>query len=147
MRFPDALVPHDGGVDLGYYMQNNSISQTFTLKNVDLANSSSAAISFNASYIGLGGSVKYRFNNGTWRTAPYPQPDDNAGWVGFVSQIPMSDLHQGNNTLEFQPHGVISWQPNDIVLSNIDLDIVPTTAPPSITPMPSTNITPDSKPE
>lgn len=130
---PDALTPVTitrlAGLNLGYHMQNSSIGPAFTLHNVDLTGASDAVLSFNATYIGLGGSVNYRFNGGPWRQVPYPMPTNADDWVGFVAPVAISDLRPGDNTLEFQPHGVVSWTPNDSVLANVDLEISAAASP------------------
>jgi hypothetical protein len=71
--------------------------------------------------------IEYRFNGGAW-TAPRPEPayaamvHDSTWWSGLVLPVPLSDLRQGDNTLELTTRNANKSYP--VVVSNLDLLVV-----------------------
>jgi hypothetical protein len=91
--------------------------RVFTLEGVDLAGASSASLDLNLWGFVPTTSVAYRFNGGATHKIDHPYPDSDQRWRTHSLLVPMSDLHQGSNTLEF-----LTTQSN-LVLANIGLTV------------------------
>lgn len=139
---PDSLAPADHAgdravqaVSVGYLVADaaDGPAQTLRLKNVDLTNAVSARLSVSAWYLitpGFGGPLsdyvlRYRLNGKTWRNRPLSASeqalfaDKGNGQIGQMLEVPLSDLVQGDNTLEFVTVNVPRSYPPFV--QNIDL--------------------------
>lgn len=126
------------GIPAGMYNPESKIAP-FQLMNVDTTGSNSARISLSAAFSPLGTittawGIQYRFNGGTWRTRTLTarevqvitnQVNNDGGSaqnISLMMDVPMSDLHNGTNTLEFVSTGApMDFAP---VIANIDLILV-----------------------
>ena len=142
---PDSLTPSGTNVNTGYIITEHDGMFTccptqrvasLALPGVDLKGAVRAQLAFNSFYLNCCGApndlttlnLRYRFNAGTWRdrfvTAaeadvlrrPYSQGD-----LAQIIEVPLGDLVQGTNTLEFLT--VNEPQSYPTVLANIDLII------------------------
>ncbi len=155
---PDALAPRGGFLNMGYsadvngQMNNgNSNVPPFNLQNVDLTNATSAKLNVSVWYLNQPPlPVMYRFNGGAWRSYNIPPVFASSDDSGLPVSMPISltDLKQGNNTLEFKssnPSG------QSMVFANTTLELYPgdinnpvssSTPIPTMTPMPSMSTMP-----
>ena len=105
------------------------------LRGVDLANVTSARLSLTALYTPVGQhpiagyTIRYRFNAKAWRDRVLTaaevamlQAPNLQGVLGHLLDIELSDLVQGDNTLEFVTVGVDHQYPP--VFANIDLSLM-----------------------
>jgi hypothetical protein len=124
-------------VSVGYIVADASDgpAQTLRLRGVDLANATSARLSVSAWYLpvpGFGGGgtpdefvLRYRLNGRAWRDRVLTASELVAfshmgnGQLGQMLDIPLADLVQGDNTLEFVTLNVARGYPP--VVQNIDL--------------------------
>lgn len=120
------------------------------VKGVDLTDATGAFITLDA-YLTPGGdfdanafTIEYRLNGGAWKsplsTPPYAtMVHDSTWWSGLVLPVPLSDLQQGDNTLEFTTENGNKGHP--AVISNIDLVISTSSSAPThaaaLTPPPA----------
>jgi hypothetical protein len=139
---PDALTPGMNAssrpgpvVSIGYRIADVATgpAQTLHLKSVDLTGVVSAQLSLSAYYIAFGTSgdptkyvLQYRFNGGTWRNRPLTAGElgvlmggNSLGVIGQMIDVSLSDLVQGDNTLEFVTSNVPQNYPPAV--GNIDL--------------------------
>jgi hypothetical protein len=103
----------------------------FTLSNVDLVNATEANIALNGEFVSwlmpdiTKAGFVYRMNGGTWRTR-YLTADEAASGISegkifsipHLLTVPLSDLKQGNNTLELTAVGC-----SNVNVVNIELNI------------------------
>jgi hypothetical protein len=123
-------------VSIGYRIADaaNGPSQTLQLKNVDLNQVTSARLSLSPWYLtstSFGANVsqfilRYRFNGKAWRDRAVTAEEinlltsgQNQGQIGQMMDVPLADLIQGDNTLEFVTVNVPQNYPP--VIANIDL--------------------------
>lgn len=121
-------------VSVGYSIADASSgpAQQLVLRGVDLANVTSARLSLSALYTPLGQhpiagyTIRYRFNAKAWRDRVLTaaevamlQAPNLQGVLGHFLDIELSDLVQGDNTLEFVTVNVDHQYPP--VFANIDL--------------------------
>lgn len=124
-EIPDALTPgrDPGTLNLGYLIPTSAPGKVFNLNNVDLTGATGGQISFDIRQLDPGQTVSYRFNGGTWHNISLPYtpssltpPLSTAGFQALFDQFPITDLKQGNNTLEMI--GV-----SNPVVANIDVEL------------------------
>jgi hypothetical protein len=115
----------------GIYDPNNLVN-SLSFQNVNLSGAASAALTFNAWFNHSPNTtwgISYRLNGGAWTTVnPTPaqiaaMSNNTGGFVqGFytpVINVPLSDLVQGTNTIQFLPvNAPMDYPP---VVTNIDL--------------------------
>jgi hypothetical protein len=107
-------------------------AQTLHLKGVDLTGVTAARLSLSSYYLTetttpLSSYVlQYRFNGGTWRPRPLTAGElglltggNSEGDLAQIIDVAVSDLVQGDNTLEFVTNNVPQNYPTAV--SNIDL--------------------------
>ena len=144
-QVPDALSPSpDGGLNLGYMLTNGGLA--FQLDNVDATNAANAWLTFNFEYADLPTTAQfqYRLNGHAWKTFSDPKGTDGYGFGGAVIPVDVADLVAGTNMLEVLPVNV------DAVIANIDLlvdpvsSVTPPQAPPTISNLRVSGITPNS---
>jgi hypothetical protein len=137
---PDALTPGMNAwnrtgpvVSIGYRVADvaSGPAQTLHLKNVDLTGVVSAQLSLSAYYLTLGGDptkyvLQYRWNGGAWRNRPLTSGElgvltggNSEGTIGQMIAVELTDLVQGDNTLEFVTSNVPQNYPPAV--GNIDL--------------------------
>jgi hypothetical protein len=111
-------------------------AQTLRLHNVDIANAVSARLSVSAWYLtdtGFGAIptkfvLRYRFNGKAWHDRMLTTEeiavlaDKSNGQIGQMLDVPLADLVQGENTLEFVTLNVPQSYPP--LVQNIDLVLV-----------------------
>jgi hypothetical protein len=116
------------------------------LKNVDLTNATKAMLSLNAwySFIDVAAAnpanveLQYRFNGGTWRDrfitadeiAVLQHQNPGVYAIPQIITVPLSDLKQGDNTLEILSKNNSLSSPT--VIANIDLNIEFASGPTSL---------------
>jgi len=121
------------GIPAGMYDPVNKINP-LSFQNVDISGITSATLTLNAFFNAgthtpdTNWGIGYRFNGGTWRTVNLTSSQvagmsNNSGGpqgiTAFVINVPVTDLVQGTNTLEFLPvNSPMDYPP---VVSNIDL--------------------------
>lgn len=138
----DSLTPgtHAGdrptqAVSIGYLVADaaKGPAQTLRLRNVDTTNAVSARLSVSSWYLitpGFGGPLsdyvlRYRLNGKAWRERPLNAGElalfsgMGNGQIGQMLDVPLSDLVQGDNTLEFVTVNVPQGYPPFV--QNIDL--------------------------
>jgi hypothetical protein len=141
---PDSLVSYNvpsAQTDVGYMLKPDGMSthmgsvQPFKLSNVDLTNAMDAAITLNAWSFCPGEALYYRLNGGDWRKYDCPfSPacegcgDGNAApgtcdtsARAVVMPVQLSDLKQGDNTLEFKTDRTDIN--SDVVVANAELSV------------------------
>jgi hypothetical protein len=122
-------------VNIGYRVADVSTgpAQTLTFHDVDLTGAQSAQISLSSYYNPVGAQaemfvLKYRLNGKAWHDRPLtpaevalftPGNNNTEGELGEMLDVPLSDLVQGNNTLEFVTENVSQAYPP--LVANIDL--------------------------
>jgi hypothetical protein len=138
---PDSLTPgtmaynRDGAnVSIGYRVADvaDGPKQTLTFKGVDLTDVQKAQVSVSAWYLSLDADVskfdlKYRLNGKAWHdrmlnpgeAALFGPNNNTEGQQGHMLDVPVSDLVQGDNTLEFVTANVPQNYPP--LVANIDL--------------------------
>jgi hypothetical protein len=124
------------GESLGYYIPNDDpqMSEPLTFTGVSLANATRARLVFNGYYQGynedgirLGtGRLHYRINNGPLHVRAFTPGEvamlDTPGQTGGYNhaiELPLSELQDGNNTVQFATVHIGSGYPNAVV--NLDL--------------------------
>jgi hypothetical protein len=121
------------GKSAGMYDPVNKIN-TLTFQNVNTSGATSATLILNASFNGITHTpdttwgISYRFNGGSWRTVNLTalqiagMSNNSSGpqaITAFVVNVPLTDLVQGTNTIEFLPvNSPMDYPP---VVANIDL--------------------------
>ncbi|HEV8245772.1 MAG TPA: hypothetical protein VGP93_08385, partial [Polyangiaceae bacterium] len=132
----DALVPHDGELNVGYRVADVSAgpSDTLHFKDVNLENVAAALLTFSAWYPPHYGSdppfeqyvLKYRLNGGAWQDRMFDAGElsnlDGGNCQGALDQtidLTVTDLVAGDNSLEFVSEKVGQAYP--AVVANIDL--------------------------
>ncbi len=140
-EIPDSLIPgtnaeNRGGpvVNIGYRVTDvaNKPAQTLTFHDVDLTGVQSAQISLSSWYLLVGSQpdmfvLKYRLNGKAWHDRPltagelglFGANNNSQGQQGQMLDVPVSDLVQGDNTLEFVTQNVPQNYPP--LVANIDL--------------------------
>jgi hypothetical protein len=121
-------------VSIGYRIADVSTgpAQTLHLSGVDLTGVTSAQLSLSAYYLVQTTPLpspyvlQYRFNGGTWRNRPLTTEEigiltggNSQGTIGQMLDVTLSDLVQGDNTLEFVTMNVPQNYPPAV--GNIDL--------------------------
>jgi hypothetical protein len=120
-------------VSIGYRVADVSKgpAQTLHLHGVDLTGAMSARLSLSAYYLAQNVDpttfvLKYRFNGKAWRDRPLTSAEvgiltgGNSNWtLGEMIDVDLSDLVQGDNTLEFVTSGAPQNYPPAV--ANIDL--------------------------
>jgi hypothetical protein len=124
------------GLSLGYVISNDSdeMSAPLTFEDVSLANATRARLVFNGYYQGynedgirLGtGRLHYRINNGPVHVRAFTPGEvamlDTPGQTGGYNHaidLPLSELHDGDNTVRFSTVHIGSGYPNAV--TNLDL--------------------------
>jgi len=117
---PNSLtrLPSGEGVNIGYWVNpaggmddGEKPVAPFILRNVNTAGAREAFLM--ATYSGYNDvPVQYRFNGGAWRTAA-----NGEGYGGFAAPVPLGDLRNGDNTLEFR-------RAEGLVIANIELELL-----------------------
>lgn len=127
-----------GGFTPGMYNPFDRILQPLQVTGVDKTGATKARISLNAAFSPLQDyamavpGIRYRVNNGTWHTRTLTArevqvikneanvgTDGSAGTTSLIMDVPLSEVLNGTNTLEFLPDNAqMSFPP---VLNNIDL--------------------------
>lgn len=131
----DSLVSSGSAVSVGYRVADaaDGPAQTLRLHNVDTANALAARLSLSAWYLivpGFGANppafvLRYRFNGKAWHDRMLSEGELRAfsnngnGQISQMLDVPLSDLVQGENTLEFVTHNVPQSYPP--LVQNIDL--------------------------
>jgi hypothetical protein len=124
---PDALEPLDvagcnpderihAGMSLGYPLASDT-TQRFVLPAVDRSGAIAATLNFNIS-AWAGQTLRYRFNDFGWRTFTVPPVLEDDLLRAFSLDVPLDELLDGENSLEFQ---TTEDGPNRI--GNVDLTI------------------------
>ena len=115
-------------LNLGYGIRNGKLYTTddreiahLMFEDVDLAGATEARLNLGTRGFAKGTVLRYRLNSGPWHDYPYPVGDDRDGLN--VSQaesipVPLAELRQGANTLEFD-----RTSPHWMVVQNIDLTL------------------------
>jgi hypothetical protein len=141
VEVPDSLIPgrdtpnRAGDVmSVGYRIADaaNGPAQRLVLKNVDLSNVRSAALSLSAWFNAVFTpdvtkvALRYRFNGRAWRERVLTAAEaallvapNQQGQLGLMVDVVLADLVQGDNTLEFVTANVDQNYPP--VFANIDL--------------------------
>jgi hypothetical protein len=92
-----------------------------TLRGVDLQNATKAWLTMNVWNFGPTNTIGHRLNGGTWRIFDHPFPDGDGGARALAIPVLLSDLKQGDNTIE------ISGDPKNfgfgIPMANAELTI------------------------
>lgn len=161
---PDALTRWRDGVsiNLGYRIDGGgaaiccnsgggfSAAPPLTLRGMDLNGATAATLNFNAGHYSSSSGLQYRANGGTWRAIPYPLPDQSDGFRAVSVPITLSDLHDGDNTIEFKASSSMEIANADVTLSTSTVSPTDTpTSTPTNTPVPPTStptITPTNTP-
>jgi hypothetical protein len=107
-------------VSTGYVPAPNpptAAPKIFTLDGVDLTGAASASLDLNLWGFVPTTNVQFRVNGGAPHKIDHPYPDTDQRWRTHSLPVPLSELHQGSNTLEF-----ITSQGN-LVLANIGLTV------------------------
>ena len=107
------MEPSRGGVNLGHHLGTKS----FALNAVDLTGATDAVLTLNAWYFERGDFIGQRFNGGPLRRFPHPFPDSDVGARAVAIPVPLSELKQGDNTIE------LSSGLDEVVIANADLAI------------------------
>jgi hypothetical protein len=104
---------------------SNPLSLAF--EGVDPSDAFAAHLNFNTTHVSDGNVLSFRFNGGTWRD--YTVPAINSTWErqGFSIPLPLEDLVEGTNTIEFGTNtpNPVNMPPNSMHIANIDLEIEP----------------------
>jgi hypothetical protein len=132
-ELPDALVSGTSSsgtplVNLGYRVRDaaDGPQQTLAFNNVSLTDVTAARLSFASWYLIIAEpeanfanyKLKFRFNGGPWRERAFTAEElallkntRQWGQLGQIADVPLSDLVEGRNTLEFVTQGVPQGYP------------------------------------
>jgi hypothetical protein len=114
----DSLIIGDKNTtSTGYLPTANGAPKVFTLENVDLTGASSASLDLNLWGFVPSTNLSFRVNGGATHKIDHPYPDTDQRWRTHSVPVPLSELRQGNNTLEF-----VTTQTN-LVLANIGITV------------------------
>ncbi len=106
-----------GATQLGYNLEGTN--RTFQINGVYRVQAPTGALAVFNYFVCFNNVVpSFRFNGGPWHDTPTPYADDLCGWRAIDVSVPVSEVHDGTNTIEFRAGP--SW----IVLSNISLILV-----------------------
>jgi len=134
---PDLMQParDPDHMNLGYLVRSGGMSDAdgravppFRIPGVDLTQATGGLVSVLFSECGDHPTIQYRLNSGAWRTAPTPPFAAACANRSVVAPVPLSDLHGGENVLEFR-----TAAGQETVLSNIDLVVEHNAAPAALT--------------
>jgi hypothetical protein len=129
---PDSLTAGvwAGAVNTGYGLTSTGIlGGPKTISGVDLTGAQSAAMTFFWSVTGSSRGVDWRVNGGPWHRWDMPY---NSTGLGAIVNVPLSELRQGDNTVDFRALN----SSDAVVMMGIDLlvDGGAGTLPPTATP-------------
>jgi hypothetical protein len=139
---PDSLTAGvwAGAVNTGYGLTSTGIlGGPKTISGVDLNGASSAAMTFFWSVTGSSRGVDWRVNDGPWHRwdAAY-----NSTGLGAIVSVPLSELRQGDNTVDFR-----ALNGSDaVVMMGVDLLVDGASAPPTNTPVVTDTAVPTNTP-
>ncbi len=93
--------------------------QTFRVDGLDLFGAGEAFVDLSTFGLTAGGSFRLRFNQGTWREAPFPFSSDT--WRAVSVPVSVADLVTGTNTLELATEATSA----PVLIANVDLTVAP----------------------
>lgn len=133
-QVPDSLKAGGGNMNTGYLICVTCDPTIYgwpkpVIKNVNLAGATKATLTFN--HGGYDQSVRWRFNDGPWHQYDTPNPTIDTTVNDVAVDVPLNEIQQGDNTLEFRAVNHDDQQ----MVANIDLLLDHGAAPATSTPV------------